>query len=355
MKQIPDVQFYKMKLKILSPTFIGSGETYNRCDYIKDGDKIYLIDEDKWIEYLLEKNLLDKFTKHLEKMGKKTVIETWLRSENQNVKQAIKRCTSTSFRASVLDDFKSNEIHGFVKNIEGQPYIPGSSIKGAIVSALIAYYLVKNKIRADEKELDEKELKKIKIPGISVSDSTPFSTENLLVYKKKDGIVLHNDMKNNELPIYRECAIAGTEVEFSLRIDNKYIKENNIIREKIDINKIYDVLYEKMQSLYDEQYGILTDYNKALDFVPGEAYNEADGYFDNGVFILGGGAGFHSKSILSSVYGYKDTMNKTKNILSKGIARKHHHEKDDNTCPRALKLVDVGKKVYMGFCKIEEI
>lgn len=347
MKQIPDVQFYKMKLKILSPTFIGSGETYNRCDYIKDEGKIYIINQEKWIEYLLEKNLLEKFTKYLEKMGKKTVIETWLKSENQNVKQAIKRCTSTSFRASVLDNFKSNEIHGFVKNIEGQPYIPGSSIKGAIVSAIYGYY-------GREKNIKIKDLSYEKIPGISVSDSTPFSTDNLLVYKKKGKIVLHYDMKDEELPLYRECAMPGTEVEFTLRIDNRNMHKT-IVGENLSLNRIYDVLYDKIQSLYNREIGILTEYDKTLDFIPSQAYNEKTGDFDDGVFILGGGAGFHSKSILSSLYGYDDAMKESKFVFSKGIARKHHHEKDDNTCPRALKLADVGKKVYMGFCKIEEI
>lgn len=342
---IQDFKLYKMKLKILSPTFIGSGEEYDRCDYIYDGQYINIIEQNKWIEYLIEEDLLDEFTDKLGKNGKNIEIDKWLRSKNKDLKKVIKRCCIKKFKISNMTDFKSNTIHSFVKNIEGKPYIPGSSIKGAIVSAFIGYH-------AREKNLDDRQIKNMKIKGISVSDSTSFDVENLELYKKKDRIIINGEEKQNELPIYRECAIPGTVVDFTIRIDDKLIKESGISNFK-GLESIYAALYDKFTVLYDEDIGIINNYDTILDYIPGEVYK--DDKLEKGILILGGGAGFHSKSILSSLYDFNDAFDKTQEILERGIAKKHHHEKDDFICPRAIKLADVGKMVYMGFCKIYKV
>lgn len=341
---VQDFKLYKMKLKILSPTFIGSGEEYDRCDYIYDGQYINIIEQNKWIEYLIKEDLLDEFTDKLGKSGKNLEIDKWLKSKNKDLKKVIKRCCIKKFKISNMTDFKSNTIHSFVKNIEGKPYIPGSSIKGAIISALVGYY-------GGQKKWDADKIQKIKIKGISISDSTSFDLENLELYKKKDRIIINGEEKQNELPIYRECAIPGTVVDFTIRIDEKLIRESGINNFK-GLDSIYESLCSKFNVLYDEKIGIINNYDTILDYMPGEVYK--DGKLEKGILILGGGAGFHSKSIISSLYDFNDAFDETQEIFKKGIARKHHHEKDDFICPRAIKLADVGKMVYMGFCKIYE-
>lgn len=341
---ISDFKIYKMKLKVLSPLFIGSGESYDRCDYIYDGKEIHIIEQDKWIDYLIKNNLLDKFMEKLKTDGKNLEIDKWLELEGKDSKEVIKKCCMNKFKAPDMEIFKSNVVHSFIKNIEGKPYIPGSSIKGAIVSSIIGYYIKKGVLKNHEVN------KKIK--GISVSDSTMFELENLELYKKKDKIIINDEEKQNELPIYRECAKVGTEVEFTIKIDNKLLKESRL-NDFNGIETIYDALYDKLNVLYDKDIGIINNYESILDYIPEDVYEQ--GYWDDGVLILGGGAGFHSKSIVSSIYEFNDAFDKTQEYFKKGIARKHHHENDNVICPRAIKLVDVGKLVYMGFCKISEI
>lgn len=342
---VSDFKTYKMKLKVLSPLFVGSGENYDRCDYIYDEKEIHIIEQDKWIDYLIKNDLLDKFMEHLEIKGKSLEIDKWLKSEQKDLKEVIKKCCINKFKVSNMNDFKSNVVHSFIKNAEGKPYIPGSSIKGAIVSAIVGYY-------ANKKNLNENDIKYLKIKGISVSDSTTFELDNLELYKKIDNIIIDNKMAENTLPIYRECAKEGTEVEFSIKIDNKLLKESNL-DDFNGIETIYDALYGKLNVLYNEDFGIINNYESILDYIPGGVYNQ--GYWDDGVLILGGGGGFHSKSIVSSIYEFNYAFDKTQEFLKKGIARKHHHEKDNVICPRAIKLADIGKLVYMGFCKISEI
>ncbi len=356
---VDDFKVYKMKLKVLSPVFIGSGEQYDRCDYIYDGEMIHIIEQDKWISYLMNKDLLNEFIEHLEIKGKNLEIDKWLSLKKQNLNEVISECCSKTFSTNNMDDFKSNTIHSFVKNIEGKPYIPGSSIKGVIVSALIGYYEFKNGFsgitnKNYEYEIKNKEnyIKKKKIKGLSVSDSSSFEIENLELYKKKDRIIINGEETEHDLPIYRECAKPGTEVEFTIKIDNKLIKESQL-RDFEGIKTIYEALSKKIEILYDEEFGILNNYETILDYIPGEAYNEKS--MDKGVLILGGGAGFHSKSIVSSIYEFNDAFDLTQEIFKKGIAQKHNHGEDDIICPRGIKLADIGKPVYMGFCKISEV
>lgn len=342
---VRDFKIYKMKLKVLSPLFIGSGESYDRCDYIYDGEIIHIIKQDKWIDYLIKNDLLDKFMQRLETDGKNLEIDNWIKSEDKDLSEVIKKCCINKFKVSNMDDFKSNIVHSFIKNIEGKPYIPGSSIKGAIISAIIGYY-------ANKKNLNEEYIKNFKIKGISVSDSNTFELDNLELYKKKDNIIINNEENQNELPIYRECAKEGTEVEFTIKIDNKLIKESKL-NDFDGIKTIYEALKYKLDTLYNEESGIINRYETILNYLPGEVYNQEQE--DEGILILGGGAGFHSKSIVSSIYEFNDAFDKTQEYFKKGIAQKHHHENDNVICPRAIKLVDVGKLVYMGFCKISEI
>lgn len=63
--------------------------------------------------------------------------------------------------------FHANEIHCFVKNAYGKPYIPGSSLKGALRTAIFIY-MVKNALESDnliEFQKKFEELEKCKYHG----------------------------------------------------------------------------------------------------------------------------------------------------------------------------------------------
>lgn len=347
---INDFEIYKMKLQVLTPLFIGSGEDYDRCDYIydKENKRIHIIKQDKWIKYLSKskKSLLEKFLEDLEDKGKMLEIDSWLESNGESLSEVIKNCCSGNiFNIPEIDDFKLNTVHSFIKNSDGEPYIPGSSIKGAIVSALIGYYVDKKKLKNE----------KIKINGILVSDSETFKLEDLKLYKKKDKIINDKKDEEQELPIYRECIIPKTEVEFTIGIDKKLIKKSGLDGFN-GIDTIYEALKHKFNALYDDNQGIYhkCDYEKILKYMPADIYND-ENHIDKGVLVLGGGAGFHSKSIVSSIYDFDKAINETKYSLKKGIAKKHKHQNDTIICPRAIKLSDTSEGLrYMGFCKIFE-
>ena len=361
------IKTYKVKLKVLSPTYIGSGESYNKCDYIRIGNKICILDQDKWISYLMETRLLNSFTSYLEKFGKNARIDTWIKNNGKRIEDVEKRCTFTKFNISQFEDFKNNDISSFIKDVHGNPYFPGSSIKGAIISALTG------KIAKDNELTYNSDIKEIKINGISVSDSTSFSPDSLELYKKIDNVIVNNKIKTAKLPSYKECAKSGVEVEFILTIDKyklekscsdlqeikksdkntrqKYsiIKNTDAIAKCKDINYIFELLSIKYNNLYGIN-GVISEAKQALDYLPNKS-NE------KGVIILGGETGVQAKSIISSIYDKDKAIEETKNTLNNIKSfKKHKHFLDKPISPRALKVcMDNGRQVYMGFCKLDLI
>lgn len=126
----------KLKLKTLTPVFIGSGENYPACQIVKFGSSYYRLRENSFLETVqkshwgFEENLLGKMlnysVKNVEKMLNKE--DLWYEMKND---------------ASLIE----GEIKELIRHPSGDIYIPGSSIKGAIRTA-IQYCMVKRNQQA---------------------------------------------------------------------------------------------------------------------------------------------------------------------------------------------------------------
>lgn len=133
------------------------------------------------------------------------------------------------FDITHINGFKNHNIYSFIKNANREPYIPGSSIKGALVTALLSQILQNNTKKSiqylneiysmlEESKISNKANKinsniiknsfdykanyddvNIKgMSGISISDSEPFKKENLKLYKKKDLIIVNGNIKSKK-------------------------------------------------------------------------------------------------------------------------------------------------------------
>ncbi len=150
-----------MKLTCITPVHIGNGVSFNPSQYIYikseegNGGQIYFLNESKWLDYLNKKNLIDNFANDLCDIinQKKTFsIYQWLIRYRDNlgpidkVLSNLKQCGAVYPPEPVyLDPSKKkqkeslNNVHPFIRSGNGDCYIPGSSIKGAIRTALLAY------------------------------------------------------------------------------------------------------------------------------------------------------------------------------------------------------------------------
>ena len=129
---------YTFKLTTHSPVSIGNGEAISPLgDYIWHKGKIFLIDKEKFESYLKQNNLINEYTKKVYDISGKT--------KNDFLKKEIFKgnfndyCKKQTIDAYIQEN--AIEIQQIVHNV-GQPYIPGSSIKGAIKTALLYNWLV---------------------------------------------------------------------------------------------------------------------------------------------------------------------------------------------------------------------
>jgi len=140
------IENYTYKIEALTPIVIGSGreKILTKLDYISEGNTIYVIDVDKLISSLSFNEAKD-FSDRLIKFG--------------NLKAAIKNIDFKRFlkyKIKCADRVNDREIRvTLTKDVNNYAYIPGSSIKGAIRTAI--YYKVFN----EAKENLKKELQKL--------------------------------------------------------------------------------------------------------------------------------------------------------------------------------------------------
>ncbi|MEL7120912.1 MAG: type III-A CRISPR-associated RAMP protein Csm5 [Bacteroidota bacterium] len=122
---------YKIELEILSPLHIGTDQQNDwtlGIDYVVDRQKLYIlnknlvwrsldqISQDRYINFLEKKNLrqLAKFIK--EQLDLEKISDHILPQE---------------------DTLSTNDIKALIRDGNGHPYVPGSSIKGAMASAIL--------------------------------------------------------------------------------------------------------------------------------------------------------------------------------------------------------------------------
>ncbi|MCI9246687.1 MAG: type III-A CRISPR-associated RAMP protein Csm5 [Clostridia bacterium] len=276
---------------------------------------------------------------------------------------------------------KLNNINMFIKDIDNEPYIPASSIKGVITNAIAFNYIKQHqdkftKIRNDIKHLIEAKgtLKgiwnKIQLEifkedkedtenkndfrrYISVSDSIATKKTKTMILAKEDFSTnikkrdfnaqdKYGDIK--KLPIYREYLVGENTFEFELVLNYDKLK-------KLEINSIEDILE------------MLQNYTKACIEIEEKLVERAR---KNGIeifrtsnknqpnIILGGGSGYYSKTLLTAIF---PDNNELKELVKRTLNIKHEHiKKDTISSPRTLKLAKYNSNYYVvGMGKISAI
>jgi len=174
-------------LKTLSPLHIGNGEALRPIDYIVQDSVLYRITQKQLLKFINEKSLVSKFEEYISRKTKEIeslkenienidfVIRNYKRNNDkdlikskENEKNDFNRLLNDLERSINLKSFLSeisdillnefiesekptkfnlnfeikNQIRGFIKTPTNKPYIPGTSIKGAIRTALLYKYLL---------------------------------------------------------------------------------------------------------------------------------------------------------------------------------------------------------------------
>ena len=406
-------RYWNMKLTCLTPVHIGSGSSYNPGEYIYEpenrGGNIYFLNETNWLQYLFRKKVIDVFARDLQDKINRNIpfsIYDWLASSEKrlgNIRTVLKEleeCAAINPKEPVYLDLNSsaqkkslNDVHPFIRSGNGSCYIPGSSIKGAVRTALLVQDMQKNPAKykmfwqkiADikpiqgrkrfvedglkniAKEIETKfaytpeavdkartEHKPVDIVNdlfkyLQISDAVADEPLRMGIVQKVDlGIrAAETGEKPKTMPVCRESIMPGNELHFSVSMDDAALRHIGV--------KCIDDILQALSKFSELQYALQADI-----YARGARYG-LDQLHDANC-ILGGGTGYFSKTVLYALAvsqrrdfreGRDAGLRVARSLMQEKFPR-GHHERDRELSPHTLKLTCYrDKTVLMGLCKVE--
>ena len=409
-------RYWKMQLTCLTPVHIGNGVSYNPSQYIYEpgnrGGNIYFLNESKWLKYLYEKKVIDLFARDLlykinknDKFNQFNIYD-WLSSQKNlgtigKIINELEECSAIYPKEAVYLDFNRatqkkslNDVHPFIRSGNGACYIPGSSIKGVLRTALLIQdmmqYPEKYKVflqsasnamlaRGGGRNPVERELQKIAkdieaefvytrqaaedakakhrpvdivndlFRYLQVSDAISGKDLKMGIVQKVDlGIrAAENGEKPQTMPICRECIMPDNTLHFTVALDDAALKP-------IGVNSVDDIM-AALKSFTELQY------NLQADIYGNGAISELNQLSKTNL-VLGGGTGYFSKTVLyalaiSQTKNFKEGRETGAHIVRAFMKEKFnrgHHERDNKLSPHTLKLTRYqNKTMLMGLCKVE--
>lgn len=342
MKQLGHLKTYKMKLTTLSPVFIGGGEfsDLSQLQYVLKSGELKIVDEAKFMQFLIKTKQLDNFIKYVSmplrnQKGQplNPTLSNWINqnfpNQNLDIYKRIEKVENVATR-------NLNCVRTFVKDKNGRPFIPGSSIKGAIRTALMAK-LIKNGL--NKKEATEYLNNQMRFIQVTDSKSQPTNTlmyrqtQHQQLIKEQDLMNVDNDLK--------EILKEGLIVYFDIVIDKSF---------KYDIENLLSIISEFYSEVYRE--------NKALNNIASDLKTSISVTNCPPNINIGGQSGFNTKVVLRAMSSDDiDYMRRKKEALGNMRAFKKHGHITAKIAPRCLKVVERFKDnddtlMPLGWCNI---
>jgi CRISPR-associated protein Csm5 len=363
---------YRVTIQTIGPVFIGNGKEIGKKEYAFLGqDKVVIPDMQKFYYYVQKKGKAEAFEDYL-LSGSRDDLSNWLRRQgirSSELKPLVRY--ELDCGDAVMEKGRTIQMMECIKDPYGNPYIPGTSLKGMFRTIFLCEDMIKNpdKYRQEKNSMEREvmsndmrvnrmaflkrqvgdvEAKRYRtlgknekkpndavndqLQGFVVSDSEPLSVRDLVLCQKVDR---HPDGTEKTLPILRECIKPGTEIRFTITIDTSVCD--------LDDQKIKAAVKAAIQNYYSNFQKAFTGFD-----LPKVSY-----------VYLGGGSGFVSKTMIYAMYGKQRGIELTQRIFDKTkVPRNHKHYKDKEYCasPHILKCTRYqGRTLQMGLCRIAKI
>lgn len=381
-------------LVTVAPVHVGSGEIRRANEYLYDraSGMAYFLDEARWVSFLGRRQLMEPFLAYIEESSRqlgqqqrpfrgKNLWE-WLRAQGVQKREmealAVRRARAE--RSVISDKGSLNDVHLQMALSDGRPYVPGSTIKGALRTGIL-YRMIqqeperfrgfwqeilreaasRDKLRDKEKawqraikSLETQALHTLRVAekpremvnsalrGLRVSDAAVAKRETETLLLQKPTKSNRQGKTSKTLPLFRECIPPGRRLHFTLTADFSMLRTLGITS--------FENIFQGLRAYTAQALALLEEefpkYRPKFD----EA-READ-------CLLGGGTGFLSKTL---VYALARDAREARNFTARYLDEKfwnpshHHMQYDGKLSPRTLKLVATAQEEWLlGLCRFEE-
>ena len=268
---------YRLVLTVEGLVHIGDGRKYGKKDYFFESGKIAILDASAFVAQLDSRQLDSycQFLKEDSRRGLQIYLDTH-KNLSSVAQKAVRYQLNSPLAQARGGTSQYFDIASFVKDAYGCPYIPGSSIKGMLRTAILINLVARDRQTYERLYDRDRVLKKPKgadtgiqqealwtgqldksrlsaandvLRYLSVADSDPLSVSDLVVAKKYDKFSKGDDAghkkrlgrisddayyQGNELPIYRECLRPGVVIRTTITIDERidqYLKDLRLDRD----------------------------------------------------------------------------------------------------------------------------
>ena len=387
------MRYWEMELDVCTPLFIGSGEKITKLDYVYQSSNgmVYMLDEAKWASFLKRARLMNDFASQVA-LGKCFSLDSYLKNHRELaarlhtsdiVMELKRRGVFHEGIPAYVTGKNPNDIVTFARNGLGERYIPGSSLKGAFRTAILAYVLLNidrtkcyNKLEhatrnAVDETMDDVEkylgiridkdgkydMVNSRFKGLTVSDAKLINETAAIVQKWDLSLTKsQSEKKPKYLPIYREAIVPATKAVFTIGIDGSErgmgeigVKTAGNLLHALSVFR--NLQYKTYKEAIDKVYKGSVDHSvfRYLDEL-----NEAN-------LVLGGGTGYISKTLIYPIAGSREKGKSiARKILSEQFDRPgrkydHKHRYDDIISPHTLKLTKSNDMHMMGLCNIKVV
>jgi len=386
----------QLSLTIVSPTNIGGPETLTTKDYMYNyhTGEVYLLNNYEWFCFLERHNKLAEFEAYMQnemvRSNGRTMYDWAIQvlGKSQLTREALGPAVRSVMKAAAYNQGLKNSLNDIIpqiRGVDGRVYIPGSSIKGVIDSAIISHMLRTNSkfrssvqqqledllykysVNKNDKRRAKREISSIlrkvndlitnqisvlvdkngrpfkgilasAFRGISVSDAMSNHIIQTEVLKKEDAGV--DEDGTHAISVNRECILPNQTLSFTLTLDTAITKEIGIT----NIDQVLEILQQDFDATHELIISKFTKVNpsvfKALE--PANAF-------------IGGNTGFIQKTVIMAAF--TDDINKgvevIRALLDVNFQKAGHDRKDKFMAPRAIKLVKWNGHYYeMGGIRI---
>ena len=387
------MRYWEMELDVCTPLFIGSGEKITKLDYVyqPSNGMVYMLDEAKWASFLKRARLMNDFASQVA-LGKCFSLDSYLKNHRELaarlhtsdiVMELKRRGVFHEGIPAYVTGKNPNDIVTFARNGLGERCIPGSSLKGAFRTAILAYVLLNidrtkcyNKLEhatrnAVDETMDDVEkylgiridkdgkydMVNSRFKGLTVSDAKLIDETAAIVQKWDLSLTKsRSEKKPKYLPIYREAIVPATKAVFTIGIDGSErgmgeigVKTAGNLLHALSVFR--NLQYKTYKEAIDKVYKGSVDHSvfRYLDEL-----NEAN-------LVLGGGTGYISKTLIYPIAGSREKGKSiARKILSEQFDRPgskydHKHRYDDIISPHTLKLTKSNDMHMMGLCNIKVV
>lgn len=400
-KMTPYLKRYRMKITALGPIHVGDGKKLKKIEYIydKQNNRVFVLDATKTYSYLEQEGKLGRFQEyilspekgHKDEDNSKDIF-SFLLKENIS-KEIWESWKSYDYVITEREDTSLKEIHSFVKDANGRPYVPGSSIKGMIRTALLAY-LLGNKIEGSDEEgmflyrkIDKQQiqytLSKAKKESIAVGkrDLRKESVElEALVFHQlelRNGIRMENQ-RNAVCSILRGLLVRDSQplslkdLDLAQKVDlfseNSRRRDSSISRYNNEETNSISMFREVLRPGTEIYFDLILDSKvfpysldtilAALDYFNEQCYYYHYKHFqrptlEKGIVWLGGGAGYCTKTVSYPLL-QEEGLDFVSAILAKNFSNYHDRDKELGVSPRTTPIFTQSNHTYdQGMGKIE--